>query len=137
MDGVGRRMPLTMAAFTVAALGMIGIPPTAGFVTKWTLGQGAVAAGEPWVLGVLVTSSLLNAAYFLPPIARAWFRPPDPSWADAHPAPGRWWAEIGPWLLLPPLVTGGSVLVLGLLSGAPLSPLSWAEFIAAEIFERP
>jgi multicomponent Na+:H+ antiporter subunit D len=137
MDGVGRRMPLTMTAFTVAALGMIGIPPTAGFVTKWTLGQGAAAAGEPWVLGVLVTSSLLNAAYFLPPIARAWFRPPDPSWADAHPAPGRRWAEIDPWLLLPPLATGGSVLVLGLLSGAPLSPLSWAEFIAAEIFERP
>ncbi|MBC7173380.1 MAG: monovalent cation/H+ antiporter subunit D family protein, partial [Polyangiaceae bacterium] len=54
LRGVGRRMPWTMGAFTLASLGMIGIPPTAGFVTKWYLATGAVAAGEPWVLGVLV-----------------------------------------------------------------------------------
>jgi formate hydrogenlyase subunit 3/multisubunit Na+/H+ antiporter MnhD subunit len=46
MDGIGRRMPLTMAAFTVGALGMIGVPPTAGFISKWFLGAGALAAGR-------------------------------------------------------------------------------------------
>jgi formate hydrogenlyase subunit 3/multisubunit Na+/H+ antiporter MnhD subunit len=45
---------------------MIGLPPVAGFVTKWYLGVGALEAGMYWVLAVLVASSLLNAAYFLP-----------------------------------------------------------------------
>jgi multicomponent Na+:H+ antiporter subunit D len=135
MRGVGRRLPLTMAAFTIAAVGMVGIPPTAGFVTKWYLGTGATAAGQSWVLAVLVVSSLLNAAYFLPPVASAWFRPPDGAWAQEPVHTGRF--EIDGWLLLPPLATGASVLVLGLLAGAPLSPLSWAAFIAEEIFARP
>jgi multicomponent Na+:H+ antiporter subunit D len=76
LDGVGRRMPVTMTAFTIAALGMIGIPPTAGFITKWHLGLGGLEAGQGWVIGVLLLSSVLNAAYFLPAIARAWFRRP-------------------------------------------------------------
>jgi multicomponent Na+:H+ antiporter subunit D len=135
MRGVGRRLPLTIAAFTVAAVGMVGIPPTVGFITKWYLGVGAAAADQLWVLGVLAASSLLNAAYFLPPVARAWFRPADGAWADRSPREGRF--EIGGWLLLPPLATGASVLVLGLFAGAPLSPLSWAKFIAQEIFARP
>jgi multicomponent Na+:H+ antiporter subunit D len=42
--------------------------------------------------------------------------------------------EVDTWLLTPPLATGASVLILGLLAGAPLSPLSWADFIAREIF---
>ncbi len=84
MDGVGRRMPGTTLAFTVGALGMIGIPPVAGFVSKWYLGLGAVEAGAAaWVLPVLVASSLLNAAYFLPILYRAWF----------SDAPGAWPAE--------------------------------------------
>jgi multicomponent Na+:H+ antiporter subunit D len=76
LDGVGRRMPWTTAAFTVGALGMIGVPPVAGFVSKWYLGAGAVQAGEPWVVAVLAASTLLNAAYFLPLLRRAWFAPP-------------------------------------------------------------
>ncbi len=63
MNGVGKRMPGTTLAFTIGALGMIGIPPVAGFVSKWYLGQGAVEAGvAAWVLPVLIASSLLNAA---------------------------------------------------------------------------
>jgi multicomponent Na+:H+ antiporter subunit D len=135
MDGVARRMPWTMTAFTVAAFGMMGVPPLAGFVTKWYLGVGAITAGQPWVLAVLVVSSLLNAAYFLPVVARAWFRAPQGAWVEEAPRRGR--LEVDAWLLLPPLATGASVLVLGLLAGAPLSPLSWADFIAMEIFERP
>ncbi len=70
-------MPGTTLAFTIGALGMIGVPPIAGFVSKWYLGLGAVAAGESgWVLPVLIASSLLNAAYFLPILYRAWFLEP-------------------------------------------------------------
>jgi formate hydrogenlyase subunit 3/multisubunit Na+/H+ antiporter MnhD subunit len=74
LKGVGRRMPWTMAAFTIAALGMIGVPPLAGFISKWYLGVGAVESGDFWVLGVLAVSSLLNAAYFLPILHAAWFQ---------------------------------------------------------------
>jgi multicomponent Na+:H+ antiporter subunit D len=134
MSGVGRRLPLTMTAFTVAAVGMVGIPPTAGFITKWYLGVGALEADQLWIVAVLVVSSGLNAAYFLPIVSRAWFRPPDAAWAERPRGPGRW--EIGGWLLLPPLATGTSIIVLGLFAGAPLSPLSWAAFIAEQIMEQ-
>jgi multicomponent Na+:H+ antiporter subunit D len=135
MSGVGRRMPLTMAAFTVAAIGMVGIPPTAGFVTKWYLGAGAIDAGQLWVLAVLVASSLLNAAYFLPAVGRAWFRPAERDWPE--PGDRRQRFEADGWLLLPPLATGASVLGVGLLAGAPLSPLSWASFIADQVVGVP
>jgi multicomponent Na+:H+ antiporter subunit D len=129
MDGVGRRMPWTTAAFTVAAFGMIGIPPTAGFISKWYLGQGALAADMPWVLAVLMVSSLLNAAYFLPIVYRAWFQPQTDVWPDEHiPARGGW--ETLRLLLLPPLVTAAATLALGLFAGVDASPLNWARRIA-------
>ncbi|MGR9198943.1 monovalent cation/H+ antiporter subunit D family protein [Rhizobium leguminosarum] len=66
MAGLGRRLPWTMGAFFVGSLSMIGVPPTAGFVSKWYLARGAVEAGEIAFLIVLLASSVLNAAYFLP-----------------------------------------------------------------------
>jgi len=127
LDGVARRMPWTMAAFTLGALGMIGVPPLAGFVSKWYLGTGAMAAGQDWMMLVLVASSLLNAAYFLPIIYAAWFREPMGTWSDERPR-GR--LETRWMLLLPPLVTALLVLGVGLLANAPLSPLEWARLIA-------
>lgn len=66
MAGIGRRLPWTMGAFFVGSLSMIGIPPTGGFVSKWYLALGSVQAGEIAFLVVLLASSVLNAAYFLP-----------------------------------------------------------------------
>lgn len=66
MAGIGRRLPWTMGAFFVASLSMIGMPPTAGFVSKWHLALGSMAAGETAFTIVLLVSSVLNAAYFLP-----------------------------------------------------------------------
>ena len=125
MDGVGRRMPWTTAAFTVAAFGMIGIPPTAGFISKWYLGQGALAADMPWVLAVLMASSLLNAAYFLPIVYRAWFQPQTDAWPEENiPSRGGW--ETSRLLLFPPLATAAATLALGLFAGVSVSPLNWA-----------
>jgi multicomponent Na+:H+ antiporter subunit D len=133
MRGVGRKMPFTMAAFTIAALGMIGIPPTAGFVSKWYLGLGSLEAGQGWVVVVLLASSVLNAAYFIPAIARAWFwRTPDDSTPGAPGLERR--HERDRWLLVPPVATGLSVLVVGVLAGVPLSPLGWAAAVAEEVF---
>lgn len=74
MAGIGRRLPWTMGAFFVASLSMIGIPPTAGFVSKWYLALGSVEAGDIVFLIVLLASSVLNAAYFLPVSYGAFFR---------------------------------------------------------------
>lgn len=129
LAGVGRRLPATMAAFTVAAMGMIGVPPLAGFVSKWYLGAGALAAGEPWVIVVLAASSLLNAAYFLPIIYAVWFKEPAESWPQAERGEGRLEA---PWmLLLPPVVTALLALIAGLFAAAPFSPLSWTQLIVS------
>jgi multicomponent Na+:H+ antiporter subunit D len=129
MDGVGRRMPWTTLAFTLGAFGMIGVPPLAGFISKWYLGVGALEAGMPWVLAVLAASSLLNAAYFLPILHRAWFKPASGAWPNEQiPQRGRW--ETAPLLLIPPLATAAATLVVGLFAAAAFSPLSWAELIA-------
>jgi multicomponent Na+:H+ antiporter subunit D len=129
MDGIGRRMPGTTLTFTIGALGMIGVPPVAGFVTKWYLGLGAVAAdAAAWVLPVLVASSLLNAAYFLPILYRAWFRQASTPWPDEHIQAGR--LETHAALLWPPMVTAGLALAAGLFAAAPYSPLEWVQLIA-------
>ena len=74
LDGIGRQMPWTMAAFAIGALTMIGIPPTGGFVSKWYITAGAFQGGEYFVLAVILLSTTLNAIYFLPIIHRAFFR---------------------------------------------------------------
>ncbi len=126
MNGVGRRMPWTMAAFTIGALGMIGVPPLAGFITKWYLGLGALEAGQNWVIFVLAGSSLLNAGYFLPILYAAWFKAPPVCW-PAERSYGR--GETAWALLAPPVVTALLTLAVGLLASAPFSPLQWVRFI--------
>jgi len=134
MNGVGRRMPWTMAAFTIGAFGMIGAPPIAGFISKWYLGLGALEAGQVWVIYVLAGSSLLNAAYFLPILHRAWFRESPDAWPKEHDF-GR--KETAWMLLLPPLLTAAMALAAGLLSSLPFSPLEWAKLIAVREFYQP
>ena len=129
MNGAGRRMPLTTLAFSIGALGMMGAPLTAGAVSKAWLSDGATAAGMDWVIWVLWTSSLLNAAYFLPILWRAWFRPISAAWPDEH-IPARGWRETAWLLLLPPLVTAMMTLAAGLLAENPGSPLEWVKLIA-------
>ncbi len=64
LSGLGKRMPWTMVAFTVAALSMVGIPPAAGFFSKWYLVLGSVEANNWVFVAVIILSSLLNAVYF-------------------------------------------------------------------------
>jgi len=73
MVGIGKRMPITMTAFFIGALSVIGLPPTGGFFSKWYLALGTLQADQWPMLIVLLGSSLLNAAYFLPIVYRAFF----------------------------------------------------------------
>jgi multicomponent Na+:H+ antiporter subunit D len=74
LDGIGRRMPWTMGAFTIGALSLIGVPPTVGFVSKWFIVNGALDAQHYLAATIVVLSAMLNAAYFLPIVHRAFFR---------------------------------------------------------------
>jgi multicomponent Na+:H+ antiporter subunit D len=131
MGGVGRRMPLTMIAFTVAALGMIGLPPLAGFISKWYLGMGAAAAGSEWAIWVLVASTLLNAGYFLPVVYTGWFGSPSGDW-DENTSSSRF--ETAPSLLLPTLATAFLVIFVGIFANTIVSPLAWVEIISDQLY---
>ena len=76
MSGIGRQMPVTMTAFTIGAIGMCGAPPVAGFISKWFLCLGTVEAGSLILLGVILTSSLLDVVYFFPVVKTAFFERP-------------------------------------------------------------
>lgn len=66
MGGIGLTLPFTMLAFTIAAVTAVGLPPFNLFVTKWHLGMGALEVNQPVIIIILLISSLLNAAYYLP-----------------------------------------------------------------------
>ncbi|MFW6323461.1 MAG: monovalent cation/H+ antiporter subunit D family protein [Desulfovibrionales bacterium] len=76
MVGVGRRMPVTMTAFFLGALSIIGMPPGSGFLSKWFLAMGALQTDQIIFLIVLLVSSFLNACYFIPIVYRAFFCTP-------------------------------------------------------------
>jgi multicomponent Na+:H+ antiporter subunit D len=91
MSGLGRAMPFTFGAFGLASLSMIGAPPVGGFVSKWYLLVGALDAGSILLIGVLIASTLLNAAYFAPVVYQAFFGKPSEAdarhnFTEAHPA---------------------------------------------------
>lgn len=73
MHGIGKRMPITMIAFFIASLSIIGLPPCGGFLSKWNLLLGSLQSHQAIALVVLLVSSLLNAAYFMPIIYKAFF----------------------------------------------------------------
>ncbi len=106
LSGLGHCMPLTMGAFSIGALSMIGIPGTAGFITKWFLGLGCLDNGSLLLLIFILTSSLLNAGYFLPVIYRAFFHRPSPE--DAH------FGEAPATMVVPITITAGITVLLGI-----------------------
>ncbi len=75
MDGIGRKMPITMACFTIASLGIAGMPFLVGFISKWNLALGALQAGKPLYILVWVASALLAVGYLMPVCRMAFFKP--------------------------------------------------------------
>jgi multicomponent Na+:H+ antiporter subunit D len=91
MHGLGRRMPITMGAFFIASLSIIGLPPLGGFWSKWFLALGTLDTQQYLMLGVLLAGSMLNVAYLLPIPMRAFFsrepgNPGDSGLQEAPPA---------------------------------------------------
>lgn len=162
MAGIGRRLPVTMGAFSVAALGMIGMPLTCGFITKWQLGVGAMQAHRGYFIAILLASSLLNAVYFLPIIYTAFFREEAGARADGEagaladdetraPAgdrpPGagdtaggrngglpRFGREAPATMLVPLGITASLVVILGIFVTAPGLPYDIVKTIVGAVF---
>lgn len=115
LDGIGKRMPLTMAAFTIGAISMIGLPPAAGFISKWYLLLGALDTAQ-WVAVIaLVLSTLLNAAYFIPIVYAAFFKAEKAN--GKHESHG----EASLLILIPLLVTAAMTLIVFFNPELPLS----------------
>ena len=115
LNGIGKRMPWTMAAFAIATLSMIGVPPVSGFITKWYLIIGSLERHSIAVFIVLLASSFLNAAYFIPILYRAFFKEENLEFADKNP-------EINnphdikenPFLVIPLTLTAIVSIILGI-----------------------
>ncbi len=122
LDGIGKKMPFTMAAFAIGTLGMIGAPPVGGFVTKLYLSVGSMQADELAVLFVLLSSTLLNGAYFIPIVYKAFFREMHVESGhgdhghdrDSHHSGHDEEIRENPYLVVPLMVTAIGSIIVGL-----------------------
>lgn len=130
MKGMGTRLPVTMIAFTIAALGMIGVPPLAGFTSKWFLGMGAIESSKPIFIAVFLTSAMLNAAYFLPIIYTVFFEKPVENFKESH-----YKSETTYLMLIPIISTTVMTFILGIFTTLPGLPYSIAEMAAKFMFK--
>lgn len=109
LGGIGRKMPWTMAAFTIGAISLIGVPPLSGFISKWYLASGAIEAGSLAILAVLMTSTLLNASYFMPIVYKAYFEKYPGDAVGSQTAV----REAPLFILIPLLLTAAGTIILG------------------------
>jgi multicomponent Na+:H+ antiporter subunit D len=105
LGGIGRQMPLTMSAFAIAGLGLIGVPGTAGFVSKWYLILGAFDEDWWWLAALIVATSLISIVYIGRVVEAAWFREPRGVVAEAKEAPPEMLAPI--WLMVMAIIYFG------------------------------
>ena len=115
LRGLYRKMPVTMTAFTIGALSMIGVPPTAGFFSKWYLILGAIAGGSYHFMAALIFSSLINVILFFRIIEISYFEPEMEQPAGTSPEGVISEAPLS--MLVPLLVAALGLIVIGLYSG--------------------
>ncbi|MFN3598251.1 MAG: proton-conducting transporter membrane subunit [Aquificaceae bacterium] len=127
LDGVGKKMPLTTIAFTVASLGLIGTPMTVGYLTKKYLEAGAKAAGEEWAIYVFYISSILSLFYLMPIVFKALF-------GRSKEDKEKKGLEVSPLMLIPPLITAFLTLLFGILPPEAISPLKWVQYITSKVY---
>ena len=120
LRGLFRKMPFTMAALVAGALGMIGVPPSCGFFSKWYLISGAVQANHYGFMTALLLSSLINAILFFRVIEFGYFEPVDAHHdhnSHHHESHGSSIEESPPLMLVPLLIVAVGIFVLGTYTG--------------------
>ncbi len=123
MNGIGRRMPITFGCFTIAALGIAGMPFVVGFISKWDILLGALEIGQPLYLAVLVVSALLGLSYLMPVCYIAFFKK-DETGEFAE------YGEADKRMLLPICLTADLSLILGIMPNFGVHLYDLAEIAA-------
>jgi multicomponent Na+:H+ antiporter subunit D len=114
LAGLGKRMPLTAFGLVIAGLSLIGVPGTAGFVSKWYFVLGALERGQLWIAVAVLLSSLLAVVYVWRLVEVAYFQSPAPESREAG-LPERGEAPLT--MLLPIYLLIGAVVVFGFWTG--------------------
>ncbi|MBI2069963.1 MAG: monovalent cation/H+ antiporter subunit D family protein [Elusimicrobia bacterium] len=109
LSGLAKRMPWTMAAFTLATLSLVGVPPAGGFVSKWNLVLGSLERGSLALMAVLLLSSFFTAAYLGPVVYKAYFEKEQ----VAEAAHGHEHAREIPWMVVPLVLSAVASVALG------------------------
>ncbi|MCB1501963.1 MAG: monovalent cation/H+ antiporter subunit D family protein [Bauldia sp.] len=104
--GIGRKMPLTSAALVLAGLSLIGLPGTAGFISKWYLVVASLELGWWWLAALIVMSTLITLAYVARVVEAAYFREPSKALADVTEAPAE--------MLIPTWILAGATVYFGI-----------------------
>jgi multicomponent Na+:H+ antiporter subunit D len=114
LDGIGRRMPYTMGAFAIGALGLAGVPAIGGFLSKWYLAAGAAEAQQTAFLVILLISGVMNAGYLVPIVTRAFLKPESHDESGHHADHG----EASNFMLIPILACAAMAVMLGVAPNA-------------------
>ncbi|QUL98810.1 MAG: monovalent cation/H+ antiporter subunit D family protein [Candidatus Fermentithermobacillus carboniphilus] len=123
LAGLGQHLPFTFFGFSIAALSMVGIPPLVGFTSKWHIAWGALDAGMPWIVAVLLISSFMNGIYYLPIVISAFFKEKKPDiQLEGKEAPRVW---------VPITVLAAGIFLVGLVFGN--IPLTLADQAAGSV----
>lgn len=119
-DSYRKKYPWTMACFTVAAISMVGLPPLAGFFSKWYLALGTIENGSWMLLAVILASSLLNAVYFFRVLEKIYMKNPDaPSEKGGEDETGN--REVKFSMLMPVGVLALGIVLIGIFNMAVVS----------------
>lgn len=108
LAGIGYEMPITLAVFSIAALGMIGLPGLSGFMNKWYLALAVIESGRSWYLVIILLSGFLNAVYYLPIIVSAFLKPKEDG-SEKMTRDG-----IPRSMTVPMMIIAGLILLLGI-----------------------
>jgi multicomponent Na+:H+ antiporter subunit D len=122
LRGMGKKMPFSMAAFTIGGLSMVGVPLTVGFISKWYIAIGALEADMWFIIPVLLVSSLLTAVYFWRIIESIYFHKAEDSGSGHEVAAGASRiAEAPVGMLVPTLALAGLCIIFGIAAFLPIS----------------
>lgn len=126
LNGIAKVMPWTMAAFTIGSMGLAGLPPVNGFVSKWFLASGALEGDMMLPVVIYIISGLLNVGYFFPIIHRAYFKKGGPE-LEKH-------TEASPFMVVPLFSTAILSILFGLNPDLFFHFFDLASTVASSIF---
>lgn len=126
LNGIAKVMPWTMAAFTIGSMGLAGLPPVNGFVSKWFLASGALEGDMMLPVVIYIISGLLNVGYFFPIIHRAYFNKGGPE-LEKH-------TEASPFMVVPLFSTAVLSILFGMNPDLFFHFFDLASTVASSIF---